>query len=1266
MARLSVIGEYVGPGEKYTCETLAKELPDDWVLIANKSLPDSNRSDVDLVAISPSTIFVIEEKSWGPNIEAAAVIWRTSGGERRDPLDLVARKSKTLATLLGDKINGYKGKVGSSRPVRPVLILSHKKLNLKVSKFLNKDDLILQLSDSLATKALIAESNSRPNIPPIVRSEIITFLEGCKFSDRKILRIGDYEVIQELEPVGRSKTFYARNSQWKDIYLRCHPLHGWGPNLDPRHAVEREVRTLQLLEAGGKKYRALPIFTDEVHQWIVTPFRLNSNEDTLDDLEDKRRARDAGLPKQASVEKITRAAFTELQSVHQMGVIHRGICPARIRIGPQNTVTFSDYFLARIDKGLTLPFESFSEDKSKAFRAPECLESLHSAIRASDVYSLGLSLTAWAVGQKTADFSSEKASSGISSLGEIGKFLSKTLEPDPSRRIDLDSAVQLLSGIAENLHVEVANSKSEVPKEVEQIWEDNSLIQGRYKLTNSLGKGSFAQSWLAVDQKTGEQRVLKKFISVEASNVALNEFKTLSKINHPNCSRTWDIFEEPRPGFLVNEYIQGETLFDWTSSSLASANGLKKIAIDILSALKCVHENNLVHRDVNPHNIIVRKDGSACLIDFGLACVAGKPGLVTTPGYSPPEIENGKAFSFSGDLFGLGTTLNECLERVGYGSSDSQLDELADWMRNQKTESRPQSADDVLQKLATQTNLPNETNTTKHNPPTTSQSSTQKEVKTQTAPAIPATNTQPKQRKQNTNQKIAAHKLATQTNLPNTTNTTKHDPSTTAQSSTQKEVKTQTSPTITVTNDKPQINKQKVTRFSYGFVALAVLLIGATMLLLSRKTDSSNQNSPLSSQTPATTIFLTPTTSNLQGSSESSPQKDTQTSISATTLATSINDISQAKIFGNFTPSTISLPSTGSPNQLVVWRGKYQDSLVTKLRNLQGYLCPSNLVQPSLATCIIFPINFDQSNSSFFGEFRITQNLSEGTWLFYLSESGFDRFVPIKGTLTVKPTPAKSVPVTTTPTPTSLKVPATTTPTPTSLNAPSTTLSPVPIEPLDCTPSIQTFGVSPNESWAQDQADFGVGAVEWSWSGNECLSPNQMHLQIVCASKWNSNIPIQGALEYTTFVRWQNRNYQSDDSNGPYWGFGKNTSNNLLYLFTGKDLEGFLKTNGDCRARTILSPNYLTDLIDYPSLLEGTSEDQYDYKNSSVSLWVSSPPVRACSDWRRPSGSRWTFTQATGKFYCDLPGGTLQISEVVSCPTRQGNYGCKAMLANKQ
>jgi hypothetical protein len=425
------------------------------------------------------------------------------------------------------------------------------------------------------------------------------------------------------------------------------------------------------------------------------------------------------------------------------------------------------------------------------------------------------------------------------------------------------------------------------------------------------------------------------------------------------------------------------------------------------------------------------------------------------------------------------------------------------------------------------------------------------------------------------------------------------------------------------------------------------------MLLLSRKTDSSNQNSPLSSQTPVTTIFLTPTTSNLQGSFESSPQKDTQTSISGTTLATSIDDISQAKIFGNFTPSTISLPSTGLPNQLVVWRGKYQDSLVTKLRNLQGYLCPSNLVQPSLATCIIFPINFDQSNSSFFGEFRVTQNLSEGTWLFYLAESGFDRFVPIKGTFTVKPTSAKSVPITTTPTPTSL-------------NAPITTLSPVPVEPLDCTPSIQTFAVSPNESWAQDQADFGVGAVEWSWSGDECLSPNQMHLQIVCASKWNSNIPIQGALEYTTFVRWQNRNYQTDDSNGPYWGFGKNTSNNLLYLFTGKDLEGFLKTNGDCRARTILSPNNLTDLIEYPSLLEGSSEDQYDYKNSSVSLWVSSPPVRACSDWRRPSGSRWTFTQAIGKFYCDLPGVTLQISEVVSCPTRQGNYGCEAMLATKE
>lgn len=158
-------------------------------------------------------------------------------------------------------------------------------------------------------------------------------------------------------------------------------------------------------------------------------------------------------------------------------------------------------------------------------------------------------------------------------------------------------------------------------------WADQKkqLQNGKYTIESVLGRGRFGITYLAIDQK-GDRVVIK---TPDADSLAPDQLKRwqekfvqeafkLAKCTHPHIVRLLENpFQEDGLWCITMEYVYGGDLAKRDKNILSEPEALKYIQ-KIGEALKVVHKNELVHRDVKPANIIIR-NGSAVLIDFGLA-----------------------------------------------------------------------------------------------------------------------------------------------------------------------------------------------------------------------------------------------------------------------------------------------------------------------------------------------------------------------------------------------------------------------------------------------------------------------------------------------------------------------------------------------------------------------------------------------------------------------------------------------------------------------
>ncbi|XHU96658.1 MAG: protein kinase [cyanobacterium endosymbiont of Rhopalodia gibba] len=207
------------------------------------------------------------------------------------------------------------------------------------------------------------------------------------------------------------------------------------------------------------------------------------------------------------------------------------------------------------------------------------------------------------------------------------------------------------------------------------------LLSNRYQILETLGQGGFGETFLAIDTQMPSTRkcVIKQLKPTLQESQSIpkwlqERFKleaaVLEKLgeNHPQIPCLYAYFSENNHFYLVQEWIEGETLSQvHQRRGNFSVTEVTELLSNILPILDYIHAHHIIHRDIKPDNIIVRAiDGQPVLIDFGIVKEAvatminsnGKTAYSIawgTPGYMPSEQAAGRPV-YSSDLYSLGLT----------------------------------------------------------------------------------------------------------------------------------------------------------------------------------------------------------------------------------------------------------------------------------------------------------------------------------------------------------------------------------------------------------------------------------------------------------------------------------------------------------------------------------------------------------------------------------------------------------------------------------
>ena len=193
-----------------------------------------------------------------------------------------------------------------------------------------------------------------------------------------------------------------------------------------------------------------------------------------------------------------------------------------------------------------------------------------------------------------------------------------------------------------------------------------TTLQNRYRLDAELGHGGMGVVYRAHDtllNRTVAVKVLSES-SVESGGHArlLREARAAAQLNHSNIVSVYDAGETPHAPFIVMEFVEGQSLYERPPHTLAET---LSIARQICAALDHAHAHGIIHRDLKPENVVIAPDGSAKLMDFGLARSNADARLTTdgailgTVFYLAPEQAQGQEVDGRADLYALGVMLYE-------------------------------------------------------------------------------------------------------------------------------------------------------------------------------------------------------------------------------------------------------------------------------------------------------------------------------------------------------------------------------------------------------------------------------------------------------------------------------------------------------------------------------------------------------------------------------------------------------------------------------
>ncbi len=211
---------------------------------------------------------------------------------------------------------------------------------------------------------------------------------------------------------------------------------------------------------------------------------------------------------------------------------------------------------------------------------------------------------------------------------------------------------------------------------------DGTLLDGievvdlaeRYAIDGTLGQGGMGAVLLATDTRLGRKVAIKRILGEAARSKAalarfLTEARAIAAISHPNVVQIYELGVATDGPFLVIEYIDGGSLLDRCKAGPISPDEAVSLVCQSCDGLAKAHDLGIIHRDIKPANILLTKDGTAKLTDFGLAkaesvdhgqTMAGA--VLGTPDFMPPEQRRDAALvDHRSDLWSLAATLYQAV-----------------------------------------------------------------------------------------------------------------------------------------------------------------------------------------------------------------------------------------------------------------------------------------------------------------------------------------------------------------------------------------------------------------------------------------------------------------------------------------------------------------------------------------------------------------------------------------------------------------------------
>jgi eukaryotic-like serine/threonine-protein kinase len=206
---------------------------------------------------------------------------------------------------------------------------------------------------------------------------------------------------------------------------------------------------------------------------------------------------------------------------------------------------------------------------------------------------------------------------------------------------------------------------------------------GPYRLVRILGEGGMGVVWLAERVDAGNLVAIKFLphagLSPARRERFAREIRTQAKLNHPYIARLYDAgtLDDGTPWFVM-EYVEGERFTEYCGAPGGTIEEKLRVFRAVCEAVQYAHGQEIIHRDLKPSNILVVKDGTPRLLDFGIArelhqldaeAEQTRPGLrFLSPDYAPPEWARDGVVGVYTDVYSLGVILYEMLTgQLPYG-----------------------------------------------------------------------------------------------------------------------------------------------------------------------------------------------------------------------------------------------------------------------------------------------------------------------------------------------------------------------------------------------------------------------------------------------------------------------------------------------------------------------------------------------------------------------------------------------------------------------